>query len=1052
MIRKILPFLILLLLYGTIGLGQTTISGTVVDDSTDEPLIGASVFYKDIGTITDIDGKFSLELPEGVTEVTISYTGYSAQTITDIPENGILAVRLQEGSILDEVVIVGYSQQKRADITGAISVVDVEDVAKSNYSSVVQSLQGKVGGVNITQDGEPGGGRTTLRIRGITSVNNNDPLYIIDGVPSSINNLNNLSNTDIESIQILKDAAAAVYGSRAAAGVVIITTKKGNANAEKVNLEFGMLSGMQTLARRIELLDATQWGEVYWTARQNAGLSTRHPAYGDGPEPVLNTNPFVIANGRQIYQYTPEGTDWYDAVYQDAYQQQYYMNVTGGGEKGSFFLGVNYFEQDGLIKFTDYDRINTRLNAEFKVKPWLKIGENLSLSRSNITSVGTQRGQDGIPTDVLRQHPALPVFDLEGNFAGKIDGFPDVRNMVGVLEKDQDDNTRNLRLFGNAYAELDLSKLIGIGGPHTLNARTSYGLDFNQLFRRDFQARFQEGDFDIQNNFLVNDYNRSNSITWTSTLEYGFTADKHKAKLLGGYETFAFDNEFLIGENTGFLIEDPAFTYLSAGAGTPRNFGGGTEYALRSLFGQVEYSFMDRYLLSGYVRRDETSRFQDVGYFSGVSVGWRIANESFFKNLSFSSSVDDIKLKASWGQLGNQTAGDFTQLSLFGANINNADYDIAGTNTGVEQGFVVLSRGNPNVKWETTTNMNIGLFASFWNGKFTVEADYWTKETEDILFRPPLLATQGEGQPPVVNIGSMENTGVDLVLGYSTKIGKDLELDLDINWSTYENTFTAFNFPVNVGNDGESYLDVGNGISRIVEGLPYGVFYGFQVDGIFQNQGEVDAHADQLGKAVGRLRYADTNGDGQIDDTDRVYLGSFNPDFVYGLSLGLYYKGISLSTSLYGSQGNKIYNRNKVYTDFAQTELFNHSTRLLDAWSPTNTGSSIPAPIIDDGGNNEIGRVSSYFVEDGSYLKIRSVKLGYDIPEKWLGGLRARIYVEGQNLAILTDYSGVDPELPYEGNPNNTGTSTGGFARIPGIDNGAYPLARTFLLGITFNL
>ncbi len=1039
--RKTHLILSVLMLVFQVGWSQISISGLVVDDATDEPLIGASIVAggSNTGTITDVDGTFRLSLPPGVDSITVSYVGFTTQTITDLPDGAELVIRLQEGSLLDEVVVVGYSQQKRADITGAISVVDVEDVAKSNYSTVIQSLQGKVSGVNIAQDGEPGGGRTNIRIRGITSVNSNDPLFVIDGVPTSSANLNNLSNTDIESIQILKDASASIYGSRAAAGVVVITTKKGI--GESLNLEIGTLSGVQTLGRRIELLNATEWGEVYWQARANAGLATRHPAYGEGEVPVLDTRPFIIPNGRQIYQYTAEGTDWYDEVYEDAFQQQYYLNARQGGERGNFFLGLNYFDQDGLIRFTGFERFNSRLNTEFKVKPWLTVGENLSVAFSTITSVGTQLGQDGIPTDVLRQHPTLPVFDVEGNFAGKIEGFPDVRNMVSVLEKDQDDNNRNTRVFGNVFASIDVLEALGLAGEHTLQIRTSYGLDYNQFFRRDFQARFTEGDFDIQNNLLVNDYNLSTTRTWTSTIEYGYNTGKHALKVLGGYETIDFDNEFLVGENTGFLIEDPAFTFQSAGSGTPRTFGGGTAFALRSAFARLEYAFDDRYLITGTMRRDETSRFADIGYFPAVSVGWRISNESFFQDSKLSQVFDELKLKASWGELGNQTADDFTQLSLFGPNVNNADYDLSGSNTGVEQGFIVLSRGNPNVLWETTTNINVGFFTSLLNGKVTLEADYWEKNTDDILFRPPLLATQGEGLPPVVNIGSMENNGVDVQLGYRTRIGSDLNLDLDVNFTTYNNTFTAFNFPVNTGNEGENFIEVGNGISRIVEGRPYGVFYGFQVDGIFQDQAEVEAHADQLGKDVGRLRYRDTNGDGVISDLDRVYLGSFQPDFTYGLSLGLAYKGISLSASVYGSQGNEVYNRNLIYTDFAQTELFNHSTRLLNAWTPENPGSSIPQVTVDDKGNNEIGRVSSYFVEDGSYLKVRSVKLGYEIPARLLGGIQAQIYVEGQNLAILTDYSGVDPELPFESNAN-----------IPGIDNGAYPLARTFLFGLNINL
>ncbi len=1031
--------LTLLLLFLSTGLyGQITVTGTVLDEETKEALVGATVQVVGTtnGAVTDVFGAFSITLNEpGALEV--SYTGYTPKRIDDVKESGTIEVLLSTGRLLDEVVVVGYSTQKKANVTGSISVVDVDQVAKGAYSNVIQSMQGKVSGVTITQDGQPGGGRTNLKIRGITSVNGNTPLYVVDGVPTT-SDLNNISATDIESIQILKDASASIYGSRAAAGVVIITTKKGKKG--KLSVDAGMLSGVQQINRKIDLLDATQWGQVYWEASRNTGITPNHPAYGSGPEAVLNTNPYIIPNGKQIYQIDATGTNWYDEIYSDAWQQQYYLNITQGGEKGNFFLGLNYFDQDGLINHTNYNRINTRLNSSYKVFRGLTVGENLSVSFANEVQVGVQRGQDGVPTDVLRQHPALPVFDLKGGYAGKIGGFPDVRNNVSLLEKNKDNTNRINRVLGNIYTELDLFESIGILDGHQLKLRSSYGLEHTDNYARAFQASFQEGDFDIQNNFLGNIYNRGRTITWTNTISYDNTFGKHGFGLNLGYETVDVESEFLIAENTGFLIEDVDFTFQSAASGDARTSGGGTGNALRSFFGRLSYNFDERYLLSGIMRRDQTSRFSDIGYFPSVSAGWVISKESFFDGIGFASNIDQLKLRGSWGKLGNQTAGDFTQLSLFGSNINSGDYDIAGTNTGVEQGFVVLSRGNPNVTWETTTQSNIGLNLSMFNGKIDFEFDVWNKKTEDILFRLPLLAVQGEGEPPFVNIGEMSNKGIDANIAYNTKIGSDITLEVSAQFGAYRNNFDKFGFEVSLGNEDESYIETGDGITRIVERQPYGVFYGYQVEGIFQNQGEVDAHATQTGKDVGRLKYADSNGDGVVDDKDRVYLGSFHPDWTGGLGINLSWKNITFSTALYASVGNEVYNRNKIYTDFAQSELFNHGTVILDAWTPENTGSSIPAVILDDKGNNEF-RSSSYFIENGSYLKVRHLKLGYQMPQQWLKGAGANIYVEVQNPFILTGYSGVDPELPFEGNSN-----------IPGIDNGAYPLARTILLGVNINL
>lgn len=1017
---------------------QNTLSGKVTDAETQEPLIGANILITgtSTGTITDYDGNYELKLPDGATSITVSYTGYEPEVIENV-RPGMLNIALAAGKVLEEVVVVGYTTQKKANITGAVSVVDVDAISKTPYSNVLQALQGKVSGIQLTQDGQPGSGRTNIKIRGVTTLNNNNPLYVIDGIPS-VEDLNNLNPNDIESIQVLKDAASAsIYGSRSAGGVIVITTKKGKAG--KVSVEGGMLNGIQTIARKIDLLNPVQWGEVWWTASRNAGVVPKHPAYGSGPEPVLVTNPFIIPNGRQIYQYSPEGTDWYDEVYQKAYQQQYYVNVSGGNDRGNYSLGMNYFNQEGLIRKTYFDRITTRLNTAFKITDWFTVGENLSVAFYDQVQIGSQQGQDGIPLDVIRQHPALPVYDLEGGYAGKISGFPDVRNMVSVLEKNKDNTTNSRRIFGNAYAEVNLFDMLNVlGEAHALKLKTAYGLDYGTFFDRRFNAAFQEGDFDIQNNLLFNQYGVGTTQTWINTLEYSLNTEKHELKILGGHEQVVYDFQFLGGARTSFENEDPAFTYLSAGAGEQTNIGGGTEWALRSYFGRADYTFLNRYIVSATVRYDETSRLLTNGVFPAASVGWRISEEPFFKN-ALGNVIGDLKLRASWGQQGNQQIGDFSTISTLGADANHADYDLLGTNNAVLQGFRVLSRGNPNLVWETTTQTNFGFDAGFGNGKFTIGADYYIKNTEDILLRAPQISAIGEGDEPFVNAAEVKNKGVDVILGYNHWAPeKGLSFDASFQFSYFTNEVVALGQNIgNTGNEGELYLNGGDGPTRIAVGYPIGTFYGWVFDGIFQNDAEVDAHATQQGAAPGRIRYADLNSDGLINELDRTYLGDPYPDFSMGLDFGVQWKGVSLSASLYSSIGQEVYNEVKIYTDFAQNGTFNRSTRILDAWSPDNPGSSIPAPTLENA-NNEF-RASSYFVEDGSYLKVRSVKLGYKLPSILTGPIQANIYAEVQNVATITGYSGIDPEVPYAGNVN-----------FPGIDRGVYPLPRTFLLGVNF--
>jgi TonB-dependent starch-binding outer membrane protein SusC len=1020
--------------------GQQIVTGRVTDKDSGESLPGVNVIVKGstTGTTTDADGSFRIEAaPES--SLVFSFIGYASEEIQVGNQTNINMTLRTDITELSEVVVVGYTTQRKSDITGAVSVVDVDKISRTPYSNVLQSLAGRVSGVSIQQDGQPGRGRTDIKIRGITTLNNNQPLYVIDGVPT-VEDISNLNSNDIESIQVLKDASAAsIYGSRSAGGVVIITTKKGKAG--KLAIDAGVQMGVQTLAYKLDLLDATQWGNVYWQASNNSGIAPNHALYGNGTNPAISTVPFFISNGRQAYQFSEKGTDWYKEVYHHAPTNQYYLNLSTGTEKGSALFGVSYYNQDGLIRNTFYDRLTARINTDHKFTNWLKIGENASIAYSNQTQIASQQGQDGIPLDVVRQHPLLPVYDVEGNYAGKIEGLPDVRNMVSVLDKNKDNTTKSWRIFGNAFVEADLLEALKVlPAEHHLKFKSSIGVDYSNYFDRRFAARYQEGDYDIQQNSLSNSYGAGLTGTWTNTLEYNYETDKHRLKVLGGIETVKYTFNSLSGTRAGFQLEDPSFTYLDAGSGVQTNGGSGTEYGLLSNFGRVDYSFADKYILSGTLRYDQTSRLNLSGTFPAASIGWVVTEEEFMQSLLSGNAgnyLNAFKLRASYGKQGNQQIADFATLSIFGADTNHGNYDLGGTNVSALQGYRVFQRGNPNLKWETTSQYDFGTDIGLLKNKLQVSFDYYVKKTTDILMRAPQIAALGEGDAPFINAASVRNTGIDLSIGYTLEnTKKDFTLSTQFQFSHFNNKVLSLGTGIgNIGNEGELYLNGGDGPTRITVGQPIGTFYGYVVDGIFQDAEEVTSHATQNGADIGRLKYRDVNKDGEINDKDRTYIGSPYPDYNLGLNLSATYKSFSLEMFFYSAVGQDVYNEIKWYTDFAQSGNFNHSTRILDAWTPENTGSSIPAAVLTND-NNE-NRASSYYVEKASYLKLRNVRLGYEIPKELTKSFRVNVYGEVQNVFRITNYTGLDPEVPYAGNNN-----------YPGIDRGVYPLPRIFMLGI----
>ena len=1018
-----------------------TVLGSVTDGV--EALAGVTIQQKGVpnGTTTDVSGVYRISVPSDAILV-FSYTGMSTKEVA-VDGRTTINVVMADNNVLQEVVI-GYTTQKKKDLTGAVSVVNVEQVSKTPYANVLQAMNGRVSGVTFTQDGQPGTGRTSVRVRGVTTLNNNSPLYVIDGVQTR-QEISNLNPNDIESIQVLKDASAAsVYGIGSAGGVIVITTKKGKNG--KLSVEGGSIAGVQQLGRKIGLLDATQWGQAYWAATEQT-LSRRgswSDFYGTGPQAVVSPIPYT-ANPRQVYVFSPKGTNWYDEVYRNnATNAQYYLNVSKANDRGQAYFGTSWFDQDGLINNTNFKRATIRLNSDYKITEWLKIGENMTGSRSDQVQVGTQRGQDGIPTDVIRQHPILPVYDAFGQFAGKVGPFPDVRNMVSVLEKNKNNNSDSWRVLGNAFAEFNIFSLLKfLPDAHRLKLRTNYGMEYSNFYAKQFDASFQEGDYDIQNNFLTNNFGDGLTGIWTNSLEYNFDTRLHSLKLFGAIETVQYKGRFLSVGRSNFEIESDPFTVIGAGTGAPVAFGGGTESGRYSQIGRAEYVFNDCYLLTATVRRDQSSRVSGIGIFPAASVGWNLTNEKFARRILANSFIQTAKIRASYGEQGNEASvgTDFPQLSTFGPDINHADYDLDGTNTGVYSGYVVQQRGNPNIKWETTKQSNAGIDLGLWHNAVEISADYYIKNTSDILLQKPLLAAQGGGSRPNVNIGAIQTKGFDFSLGYSfDRATNPFKFSADYQFTTFKTVIQKFGEKIgSLGTEGETYLPV-DGNARYATGKPIASFYGYQVEGIFQNATEVEAHASQLFTSpelgVGRLKYKDLNGDNIIDDADRTYLGSPFPKYSMGLNLTAKYKGLSLSAFFYASVGQKIYNELRWYTDFFQSGNFNHGTRLLDAWTPANNSSTIPAATLDDNGNNE-QRASSYFIENGDFLKLRSVRLAYDLPSKWTHSGGVSLFAEGQNLLVLTKYTGIDPEVPYANDTN-----------VPGVDRGAYPLPRIFMGGI----
>ncbi len=1023
--KTILSAILLLLVAITMKAQSITVHGTVVSAVDSEPLIGASIVPSTgngAGTSTDIDGKFEITVAQGAT-LNVTYVGYKTKTVKAEPTLNIV---LEENSeVLDEVIVVGYSVQRKADVTGAITAVDVDEIAKQNENNPIKALQGRVPGMNISADGNPSGS-ATVRIRGIGTLNDNDPLYIIDGVPTK-SGMHELNPGDIESIQVLKDAASAsIYGSRAANGVIIITTKRG----KDLRVTFDASVAAQFYTNRMKVLNSEQYGQVMWQAYVNDGQDPNtnglgyhyNWGYDASGNPVLNSismSKYLDSAGT-----TPASdTDWFDETTRTGFTQNYNLTVSGSTDKMSAFFSLGYYKNLGIIKYTDFERFSTRFNTEFKPLSIFTIGEHFTLNRTDEV-----QAPDGFLENVLQFNPSLPVYTTDGSYAGPVGGYPDRENPLARLVRNSDNRYVYWRTFGDVYLNVNPFK--------GFNVKTTFGLDYSQKQQRIFTYPITEGNVANSTNAVEAKQEHWTRWMWNLVANYNIDFNKNHLDALAGMELIRESSNYFSGYKTDFAVLNTDYMWPDAGVGTAQAYGSGDGYSLASFFFKGNYSYDNRYLLGVTVRHDGSSRFganNRYATFPSVSLGWRINNESFMKDQTW---LDDLKLRLSWGTTGNQEISNLARYYVYvpnygvtesGGQSYGTSYDIAGTNGGsiLQSGFKRSQIGNSDIKWETTTQYNLGLDWGMLNNRLFGSFDLYYKKTSDILVEMAGIAAMGEGSTQWINAGAMDNKGFELSLGWRDQTSFGLQYEITANISAYRNKITEL--PSTVAANGTFG---GNGVFSVI-GHPYGAQAGYVADGIFTSQDEVDNHAVQEGAGVGRIRWRDLDGDGYITEKDQTWIYDPTPDFNYGLNIYLQYKDFDFSMFWQGSQGADVISDLKKETDLwsgLNIGFLNKGQRLLDAWSTTNTSSSIPALTRTDSNNEK--RVSSYFVENGSYLKLRNIQFGYVLPSKLSHKIKMeklRFYVSAQNLLTIhsKDFTGVDPENPNFGYPIATNITFG---------------------------
>lgn len=998
-IIQILGLLGVLMFASPQSFAQTVLKGTVYEAGTNATLPGVNIQIKGTmrGTSTDVDGNFTISIGAERTILVFSYLGFTTQEV-DVTGMTEIEVQLEpEVGMLDELVVVGYGAVRKRDVTGAVSSLESEDIGKVTSLNAEQSLAGRVSGVQITTTSGAPGAAAAVRIRGVGTFNNSSPIYVVDGV--ILDDISFLNPADIESMETLKDASAtAIYGSRGANGVILVQTKKGSGKEEPV-VQVSIEAGLQQLEKTIDLLDGRQFAIIANEIR-----------------PGSYNNVDAVPN-----------TDWQSLVFDVAPMQNHQISVSGASDKSDYYVSLGYFQQSGIIEKSEYERLNLKVNNNYKVSQNFRLGNNITFAPYQ------QQVAPDVTFSVYRAQPVLAPYYDDGSFGVVYN----VGNPLANLEYSNNYN-KGMRIVGNIFAEAILSDAFLL--------KTSFGTDAALHTSKSFTPAYTiynpDGTASQQNNDLSDLFKgQSYNYTWLweNTASFIKEFGVHSINAVGGItmQQTRSENTSLMGSN---LIRDGEdfwyitgdYIYAEDQYDHIRDINNGVDvglnYNMISFLGRVVYSYNNKYTTTATLRRDGSSKFAKEnrwGYFPSIAFGWNIDQESFMQDVTF---FDNVKLRASWGKIGNEKIGYSSRYSL-----TTSQPAVFGIPDAVFNGLTYAKSGNPNLKWETTTQTDVGLEFRSFDTRLSVELDYFRRETDDILVDLLVPGHMGNGQGVKIpfNAASVLNEGFEFSIAWADQLG-ELGYSISAVGNTINNEVLAIG-----GNSGiDSVLVGGNlangqAVTRSEVGLPIGAFFGYVTDGIFQNQAELDAYPHLSQAGVGDLRFKDVNGDGVINGEDRTYIGSPIPDFVYGLNFDFNYKGWDLSLGLQGQIGNEIFNGKNV----VRPDPYNFEAHVWDRWA--GEGSTNTEPRASYGGYNYLA--SDRFVLDGSYLRLRSLVLGYTLPTKVTGKLgmqKARIYAKGINLLTFTKYTGYTPEIGSQSVIAN------------GIDTGIYPIPRVFSLGI----
>lgn len=979
-----------------------TVTGTVTDVS-GEPIIGANIRIKGTttGTITDIDGNFSIEAePQSVIEV--SYIGYLTQETVINNQKSIRFLLKEDTKTLDEVVVIGYGVQKKADLTGSVANINTEKLNTQSNTNIGQALQGKIAGVDIvSQGGAPGSG-TRIMVRGIGTLNNASPLYIVDGM--YMNSIDHINPNDIASIDVLKDASsAAIYGSRAANGVIIVTTKEGSNTEGKPIIDLSVNLGISTASKFLDMLDAKGWAEVTTIARQAIG------------KPALDMAT-DLAN-------KPDN-DWQDIMFRPALMQNYNLAVKGGGKYSTYYTGLGYFNQDGIVKGTNYQRYNIQSKNDYK-RGIFSAGTNLIISFSHDKPLH-QELRGGMIGTILQSVPTLEKYDdtREGGYGGTYGDVVNIPHPLAIIDDNiMDRYNENVKIFANLYAQIELFK----GLKYKLNLTPDFS------FER-YKNYLNKYDFGLATNSitqLTERQRRRRNILVENLLTFDRTFGEHKISALAGYtyQDSRFRHIQAYGEGLPQGLEE-----IDAATTNRSNEGNSWRSVLTSILGRVFYSYQNKYLFTATIRRDGSSKFgknNRYGYFPSFSLGWNVAEEKFMENVHW---LDQLKLRGGYGVLGNQEIDNYQYSSTITTGINYPD-----GNGGLLQGAFPKNFANPDIKWEETAMTNVGIDFMAFNNRLSLTADYYVKNTKDILLTVPIPISSGGANDPIRNAGKIRNNGFEFNLGWMDQPNPDISYGINLIGSFNKNKVIAMGSESGSIKGGSTNQNITT--SETKAGYPIGGYWLISTAGYFNSQEEVDAYAKD-GKKIqpaaepGDIKFVDANNDGVINDDDRVFQGSPFPDFTFALNGNMRYKNFDLSIGLQGVLGNKIYNATRQTLEDV-TKGSNFLASCLDYWTPENKNASHPRLTWDDPNRNTRAE-SDRYLENGSYLRLRSVQLGYTFPQTWFKGAiqHARVYINAENLFTITSYSGYSPDV----NADN--------ANYRGFDNFIYPTNRTFMLGL----